>query len=159
MTLYEILTLLVAAIGAITGVTSLVRTRVIETKQLEFQAVAAALAKRQLKALEKEQSARDKSDVIVDLVKVGRSDFRFVLSNRGGATALNVNFRVAADSPDDPLVQNECDRKLPYPKLEAGQSFTLIAALHMGSAMRYPTHVSWQNADGSTEAREIYVAV
>src|SRR5205809_936975 len=82
-----------------------------------------------------------KADVTVELVKVGRTDFRFVLLNRGLALATDVNFSIAEDSADNPLVKNECERKLPYPKLEPGQSFTLIAALHMGSAMKYATHL------------------
>ncbi len=43
MSPYEILTLLVALIGAVTGLTSLMRTRRIAEKQLEFQAITAAL--------------------------------------------------------------------------------------------------------------------
>ena len=159
MKLYEILTLLVAMLGAITGIVALMWTRRVEAKQLEFQAVAAALAKRQLEALDKEQTAKDKGDVTVELVKVAPTDFRFVITNRGDAPALNVRFTIAEGSPDNPLLKNECERKLPYPKLESGQSFTLIAALHMGSAMRYATHINWQNADGSAGTQEIHVAV
>ncbi len=159
MTLYEILTVLVAVIAVITAAASLVRTRKVEEKQLEFQAITAALAKKQLAALEKEEGAKNKADVTVELVKVGRSDFRFVVSNQGHAPATNVNFTIAEESPDNPLVPNECERKLPYPKLEPGQSFTLIAALHMGSAMNYANHISWQNIDGSSGARDVHVSV
>lgn len=159
MSLHEILTLLVAVMGAVTGLTSLVRTRRIAEKQLEFQAIAAALAKRQLQAVERQEDAQSKADVTVELVKVGRTDFRFVLSNRGAAPATDVDFKIAKDSPDDPLVRNECERKLPYPQLEPGQSFTLIAALHMGSAMKYATHLTWQNPDGSRGARDAHVVL
>lgn len=159
MNLHEILTLLVALIGAVTGLTSLVRTRRIAEKQLEFQAITAALAKGQLQALESQEDAKSKADIIVELVKVGRIDFRFVVSNRGGAPAANVNFKIAEDSPDNPLVGNECEQKLPFPKLEPGQSFTLIAALRMGSAMTYATHVAWKNPDGSVGSRDAHVAV
>ena|SRR5437879_5969008 len=83
MSPYEILNLLVALIGAVTGLTSLMRTRRIAKKQLEFQAITAALAKRQLQVLERQENAESKADVTVELVKVGRTDFRFVLSNSG----------------------------------------------------------------------------
>lgn len=144
MTLYEILTILVALIGAVTGVASLIRTRKVEAKQLEYQAIAASLARKQLEVLGKQETAQSKADVVVELVKVGRSDFKFVLSNQGAAPAMNIGFRIAEGSPDDPLVRNECESKLPYPEREPGQSFTLIAALHMGSAMVYATHITWQ---------------
>jgi hypothetical protein len=159
VSLHEILTLLVAVIGAVTGLMSLVRTRRIAEKQLEFQAITAALAKRQLEALERQEDAQNKADVTVDLVRVGRTDFRFVLSNRGGAPATDVNFEIAKDSPDDPLVRNECERKLPYRKLEPGQSFTLIAAFDTGSAMKYATLLTWHNPDGSTTSRDADVAI
>lgn len=159
MTLYEILTLLVALVGAVTGVTSLIRTRGVERKNLEVQAITASLAKRQIEALDKQEGAQNKADVVVELVKLGRSDFRFVLSNQGAAPATNVAFQIAKGSPDDPLVRNECQQKLPHPKLEPGQSFTLIAARHMGSAMTYATHITWQNSDGSSGARDAQVSV
>jgi len=159
MSLYEILTLVVALIGAVTGLTSLIRTRRIAEKQLEFQAIAAALAKRQLQALDREEEARNKADVVVDLVKIGRTDFRFVLTNRGAAPATNVDFKISEDSSDNPLVVNECQQKLPFPKLEPGQSFTLIAALHLGSTMKYSTHIRWRNDDGSTGSRDAHVVI
>jgi len=159
MSPYEILTLLVALIGAVTGLTSLMRTRRIAEKQLEFQAITAALAKRQLRVLERQENAESKADVTVELVKVGHTDFRFVLSNRGLAPATDVNFSIAEDSADNPLVRNEWERKVPYPKLEPGQSFTLIAALHLGSAMKYATHLTWRDADGSTGSRDTHVAL
>jgi hypothetical protein len=159
MTLYEVLTLLVALIGAVTGIASLIRTRKVEKKHLEFQAIAASLAKRQLEALDRQEGVRTKADVVVELVKVGRNDFRFVLSNQGAAPATNIDFQIAKGSPDDPLVRNECQQKLPYQKLDPGQSFTLIAARHMGSAMTYATHITWQNIDGSSDARDAHVSV
>ena len=61
-------------------------------------------------------------------------------------------------SPDNPLVGNECQRKLPYPSLQSGQSFTLIAALHMGGAMSYQTHLRWKNSDGSQGANDIHLS-
>ena len=159
MSLYEILTLSVALLGAITGLTSLIRTRRIAAKQLEFQAIAAALTKRQLLVLERDQAATHKADVGVELVQIGRGEFRFVLTNRGHSTAENVHFKIADDSPDNPLVGNECQQKLPFPKLDPGQSFTLIAARHMGSALRYATHISWRNEDGSIGSQDAHLAL
>ena len=159
MSLYEILTLLVALIGAVTGFTSLIRTRRLAAKQLEFQAIAAALAKTQLLEFEREEAARTQADVIVELVKTGRTDFRFVLTNRGVAPAASVDFKIAVGSPDNPLVERECQEKLPFPRLDPGQSFTLIAARDMGSAIKYATHVRWQNEDGSAVSRDVHVAL
>jgi hypothetical protein len=159
MSRYEIFTLLVGIIGALTGVTSLIRTHLIAKKQLEFQATAAALAKRQLLALTREEAAKRKADVGVALVQVGRGEYRFVISNDGDAPAENVHFRIADNSPDNPLIDSECKQKLPYPKLDPGQSSKLIASRDMGSAVTYQTYISWRNQDGSTDSRDLHVSL
>ena len=159
MTYYEILTLVLAALAAITSVTSIIRTRRIAEKQLEYQAIAAALAKAQLAVLKRQEGTLTKADVTVELVKVGRTDFRFVISNRRAVPATDVTFTIAEDSPDNPLIRNECERKLPYPKLEPGQSFTLIAALHLRSAMQYATRLAWRSPDGIRVTRDVHVAL
>ena len=155
MTTYEFLSICVSLIAAAAAATSLVRARAVQEKQLEFQAITAALAQKQLELLQRQEQAKDKADITVQLVKAGRTDFRFVLFNQGKAAAVNVTMRIAEKSPDNPLIESECKRKLPYPRLEPGQSFTLIAALHMQSSMRYPVHVEWESPDGSKESRDV----
>ena len=137
---------------------SLIRTRRFQTKQLDFEAVTAALAKKQLKLIEKEEQARDQACLTAELVKIDRADYRFVIMNQGSSVASEVVFEIDPASPDNPLVKNECQRKLPYPSLQSGQSFTLIAALHMGSAMSYQTHLRWKNPDGSQGANDIHLS-
>jgi hypothetical protein len=166
MTRYEILVLIVSVIGAITGLigavsglVSLARTRAFAEKQLEFQAITAALAKRQLEALDRKERAENKADVTADLVRVGPTDWRFVVSNRGAVPAAEVSFTIPATSEDNPLILSECEQKLPFPKLEPGQSFTLHAARHLGSAMQYPVRLTWRNPDGDSDGRDVHVAL
>lgn len=139
--------------------TSLIRTRRLAAKQLEYQAIAMALAKAQLEALKRQEGAQTTADITVELVQVERTDFRFVISNRSAAPASEIMFTIAEDSPDNPLVRNEIERKLPYPKLEPGQSFTLHAALVLRSAMQYTTRLAWTNPDGARVTRDIHVAL
>lgn len=159
MTGYETLTLCVSVIAVVIAAVSLVRTRTVQRKQLELQALAAALARKQLTLLQQDEETKNKANITVELVEAGRTDFRFVLSNQGKAAATKVNLGVAKNSSDNPLLADECERKLPYPRLEPGQSFTLIAALHMGSAMSYAIHLNWENPDGSKESRDVDVSL
>jgi hypothetical protein len=111
MSFYEFLGILIGLISATIALTALVRGRVIAARQLELQAITAALAKRQLEALDRKECAESKADVTVDLVRVGRTDWRFVVSNRGGVPATEVNFTIAKTSTDNPLVRSECERR------------------------------------------------
>jgi hypothetical protein len=158
MTAYEIISLFIAIIAlAISGL-SMVRAHKVQKRQLEFEATTAALAKKRLELIEKEEKTQEQTIVTAELVKVGRSDYRFVIMNQGTTIASDVTFEIDQRSPDNPLAENECKRKLPYPSLQPGQSFTLIAALSTGSAMSYRTHLKWKNPDGSQGANDIYLS-
>lgn len=159
MSVYELLGILIGLISATIALTALVRGRVVAAKHLELQAIMAALAKRQLEALDRKERAENKADVTVDLVRVGRTDWRFVVSNLGAVPATEVNFTIAPTSPDNPLIQSECEQKLPFAKLGPGQSFTLHAALHLRSAMQYPARLTWRNPDGGSDGRDVHVAL
>jgi hypothetical protein len=159
LTPYEILALVIACLSAAPGIISLWRTHVIAKKSLEYQAIAAALAKRQLDELFKKAAAENKADITVDLVKVTSRDFRFVVSNQGLATATDVDIEIDSSSLDNPMVEGERAAKLPFPRLDPGQSFTLIAALHLRSAMQYSLHLTWKNPGGRIERRDAHVAL
>ncbi|MFH1374956.1 MAG: hypothetical protein ABII79_14325 [bacterium] len=158
MTPYEIISFLIAIVALMISALSLYRACKVQAKQLEFEAITAALAKKQLQLLEKQEQTQDQARVTAELVKVGRTDFRFVIMNQGTAVASDVTFEIDPTSPDNPLVGNECQRKLPYPSLQPGQSFTLIAGFHMGSTMSYDTHLKWKNPDGSQAANDVHLS-
>jgi hypothetical protein len=52
-------------------VTSLIRTRRIAEKQLEYQAISAALNKMQLAALQRQEDPQNEEDVTIEFVNVG----------------------------------------------------------------------------------------
>ncbi len=158
MTLYEIGIPLIALLAVVISTVSLILSRRTQEKQFEFEAINAALAKKQLELISKEETNQEKARVVAELVKVGRTDFRFVILNQSSVMATNVDFDIDKNSPDNPLVQNECKEKLPYPFLQPGQSFTLIAALHLGSAMNYNTPLSWINPDGSRDENKVHIS-
>lgn len=158
MTSYEIVSSMIAVLALIISTVSLTRTRRIQAKQLEFEAITAALAKKQLELLTKEEQSDERAHVTAELVKVGISDYRFVVMNQGTAVASFVTFKIDPASPDNPLLRNETDRKLPYPSLQPGQSFTLIADFNLDSALSYDAHLEWQNPDGSGEEKKMHLA-
>lgn len=158
MTPYEIISSFIAIVALVISTLSLVRARKVQARQLEFEAVTAALAKKQLGLIEKEEKTQGQACVTAELVKVGSADYRFVILNQGAAVASDVTFEIDPASADNPLVGNECQRKLPYPYLQPGQSFTLIAALRLGSAMSYHAHLKWKNPDGLQGVNDVHLS-
>lgn len=158
MTPYEIISSFIAFVAIVLSTVLLVRGLKVQAKLLDFEAVTAALAKKQLELIEKEHKTQEQARLTAELVKVGRADYRFVIMNQSTTVASDVTFEIDPTSPDNPLASNECQRKLPYPSLQPGQSFTLIAALHMGSAMSYQTHLKWKNPDGSHGVNHVHLS-
>ena len=142
-TINSLISLLAVTIAAI----SLVRARKVEAQQLEYSAINAAYTKKLLERIEKEERMEQKAQLSAELVKVSTGNYRFVITNEGAATATDIMFTIDSAGSDDPLSENECKRKLPYPKLHPGESFSLIAGLHMRSSMSYASRVAWKDPD------------
>lgn len=158
MTQFEIASLVIAVVALVISGVSLCRARRVQARQLEFEAITAALAKKQLELLERDERTQEQAYVTAELVRVGNTDYRFVITNQGAAVASDVTFQLDPKSPDNPLVANECRRKLPYPSLQPGQSFTLLAALHLGSAMSYNAQIKWKNPDASQGINDVHMS-
>jgi hypothetical protein len=159
MTPYEIVSSVIAGVALVISFVALRRANKAQAKQLEFEAITAALAKKQLQLLEKDEQAQEQAYVTAELVKVDRGDYRFVIMNQGVAIAADVTFEIDPTSPDNPLAANECARKLPYPSLQPGQSFTLFALLHLSSAMLYNAQIKWENPDGSQGINNVHLSM
>jgi hypothetical protein len=152
--MYEIINLALAIAAIMIAGVSLIATIRLQRRQLEFQAINAALAKKQLEVINAQEESESGAEVTAELVNIGGSGYRFVLFNQGSVAAADVNLELIEATSDDPLLPNECARKLPYPLLDPGQSFTLVAALSLGSAMVYMARVTWKDPDGSRHSRE-----
>jgi hypothetical protein len=155
----EIITAAMSLLALVISATALVRARKVDTKQLEYAAINAALTKKQLERMERDDQIAQKALVTADLVKTSSTNYSFVITNQSTVVASEITFAIAATSPDNPLVEGECQRKLPYPVLQPAQSFTLIAALHMGSSMSYPVQLSWKDPDGSVRSNELHLSI
>lgn len=126
----------------------------------EMQRATAQLAKKQLELLAQENEASHKAHISLDLIKEGRTSFRFVITNIGSADARNVNLELLLNKPsDNPLIESEVKSKLPAPKLTPGNSLSLIAALHMGSPRAYRAKLIWENPDGTKGEDETFVSL
>ncbi len=159
MTFYQVFILLIAIIAAVISLVSLVRTRKTQAEQIELQRATAALAKKQLEMLVREESELNKARIDVSIEEY-RNAHRFVLTNIGQAPAKNVAFSIEPRKHgSSPLVISDYEEKIPIPSLSPGAEVGVLAAFSMGSATAFNVKVSWDNPDGTSVKDEVFVAL
>lgn len=158
MTSYQIITALISLLAVIISTISLIRTRRVEKEQLELQKITAELSRKQIKILDREEKDHNKAQINVQLIGSG-NEYKFVISNQGNAKAKNIYFELDSNCKDNPLVKGDYEEKIPIPSLNPGNSVDLIAAICMGSEMKYNIIVKWDNPDGTHEEDNIFVAI
>jgi hypothetical protein len=126
---------------------SLMRTRSLTSLQTQLAAF-------QLKDRERIEAARTKGDIRVRLFGAG-SSHRIELSNQVGAgPASDVDIEFLDQEEDSLLPQGERKDNLPVPRLEPGESITLMVVLAMGRWPPFKIALSWKDPDGTPQRRE-----
>lgn len=93
-----------------------------------------------------------KAFVRVALVGTGRTH-RVVVQNLGPALARQVSLSVEPrEGRSTPMVQADCDEKLPIAELAPGSEVSLLATVSSASGSAFDARLVWINADGSREA-------
>jgi len=108
------------------------------------------LNKRLLEKEDAEAADEKKADLGTSFVKLGSSNYRLKVWNKGRGVARNV--RLEFPSGNDVIVQSDVDRKFPLEVLDPFQSVELIAAVHMGSKAKHEIKLTW--ADNFSESNE-----
>jgi hypothetical protein len=96
--------------------------------------------------LEKEKlgSISDKkADLGASFIKLGRSQFRLKIWNKGKCPARNV--RLEFPEGNDFVPQSEIDAKLPLEALEQYQSIELLTYIHFGSKSKHVVKLIWSD--------------
>ena len=160
MTPYDIIAAVLSVAAIVVSVYALRAQRRLQKESNDLQRATSELAKKQLELLLREDRLHNHARITLDLIKESRTSFRFVIANISNVDARNVNLELLLDNPaDSPLIASEVSEKLPAPRLSPGSSFTLIAALHMGSPLAYNAKLSWTNPDGTEIVDETFVAL
>lgn len=154
MSAYEQLSLLVSVLAVIISTVSLVRTRKLAKEQLELERVTAELSKLQIQSIEEDRASKKKPKFNVTLSNLGKSSF-FYISNTGQGSALDVNFELV-DCDDNPLT-GDFSEKFPHPEMKANSRVKLMAAIHMGSPLKYQVKLSWKNESGESQNEIFWV--
>jgi hypothetical protein len=103
--------------------------------------------------LEKERSEalnKKQADLGASFIKIGSSDRRLKIWNKGKAAARNV--MIEFPEGNNILIQSEIDQKFPLELLDTYQSVELIVAGAMGMKRKHPIRLIW--ADDFNERNE-----
>lgn len=151
---YEALSLFVSVIAVVISTVSLVRTRELAKEQIELERVTAELSKLQIQALQEDRKSKTKPKFNVTLSKLGKSSF-FYISNTGEGAAYDVNFELI-DCEDSPLT-GDFPEKFPHPEMKTNSRVKLMAAMHMGSPLKYQVKLSWKNESEDQQSEIFWV--
>jgi hypothetical protein len=160
LSIFELLTLLIACVAAFISLLAISGQRKLQREANDMQRATSKLAQKQLEILEREDKSKVEARVKLDLIKEGKNDYKFRITNISTQDARNVDLKLLLNRPsDDPIIKSEYLQKLPAKVLSPGSSVSLIAALHIGSPTAYNAILSWLNPDGSTSSYETYASL
>jgi hypothetical protein len=106
---------------------------------------------------ESEAAEEKKADLGATVIKLGSSNYRVKIWNKGKAAARNI----AIDFPDgnDLIINSEVERKFPLEVLDRLQAVELIASVHMGTKSKHTVRLNWSDDSNETNEKTIYLTV
>jgi hypothetical protein len=112
------------------------------------------LNKRLLEKEDSEAREEKKADLGATFVKLGSSNYRLKIWNKGKSAATNV--RIEFPSGNDVISQSDVERKFPLESLEPFQSVELIAAVHMGTKSKHEVKLLWEDEHSAANEKTTY---
>lgn len=94
------------------------------------------------------------ADLSANIIKVGKSNYRLKIFNRGKSVAKNVKL-IDMDKDNTALIASEIQRKFPVPILEQHQSVELVATVDLGSGPRIDIKLVWDDDTGKNNEKEL----
>lgn len=166
MTVYEIISSLLAVVAVVISLVSLVRTRRVaqaqvelQRKQVELQTEQAALARLQRGVLETELIKRNAADVRVYLASTTHGHSFFV-QNVGPVDARDVSVSIVSRmTGKSPIVGTEATSKLPIKRLMPDHKIGLIAGLSFDTGTDFDVTTTWKDPNGETKTSRFDVSL
>jgi hypothetical protein len=137
-----------AVLALILSAWSMKKTNDFNRRQKEFIENNDRLNQMLIEKEAQESEAQKRADLSANFIKVGKSDYRLKVFNRGPGTATNVRVELVDQAARDMLIESDVNRKFPVPILEQHQNVDLIAGVHLGSPGRIEIALVWDDASG-----------
>lgn len=123
-------------------------------KANKFGATADRLNTMLIEREEAEGVASKKADLSANMIKIGKSDYRLKVFNRGKGTARNVRLTDLTGASSI-IIASSIQSKFPIPILEQHQSVELPAAVSLGSSLRCHIKLLWDDETGADHEKEL----
>jgi len=106
---------------------------------------------------EGEAAEEKKADLGATVIKLGSSNYRVKIWNKGKSPARNISI----DFPDgnDLIIHSEVERKFPLEVLDRLQAVELIAAVHMGTKSKHTVRLTWSDDFREANEKTVYLTV
>lgn len=151
------MTAIVSILAFAMSVYSTKKTVEFNRRQREFIETNDELNKMLLDREEQESLSQKQADISANFIKVGSSNYRLKVFNRGRGLAHNV--RIEFPSGNEILIEDDVDAKFPMPSLEPQQSVELIAAVCMDSPRRMEMKFVWDDQSGKNREKLLTIAM
>jgi hypothetical protein len=110
-----------------------------------------------LKKGESEALDARKADLGASFIKLGSSNYRLKIWNKGKASARDV--RIDFPEGNDVVPHSEIERKFPLESLEQYQSVELIAAVSMDTKSKHTIRLAWSDGYSDKNEKTVYVTL
>ena len=144
-----------AVLALILSAWSMKKTNDFNRRQKEFIDTNDRLNQMLIEKEAEESEAQRRADLSANFIKIGKSDYRLKIYNRGPGTASNVRVELLDQAARDMLVESDVARKFPVPILEQHQNVDLLAAVHMQSPSRIEIALVWDDAFGKDRRKPL----
>lgn len=112
------------------------------------------LNQRLLEKEEAESISAKKADFGASFIKLGNSNYRLKIWNKGKAPAHDVSIQFPEGN--DCIVESEIAEKFPLEALDTHQSVELIAAVHMGTKRKHAIKFLWSDSLSQENEKTVY---
>jgi hypothetical protein len=141
-----------AFLALIVAIWSAVQTGRFNRRQNDFAETAQRLNEMLIAREAADTEHKDKADVSANFVKIGKSNYRLKIFNRGVSEARNVRMELLAGR--DLISDDELRQKFPLPALEPQQNVELLCRVHMQSSRRAHIRLIWDDVSGQDRTKE-----
>lgn len=116
------------------------------------------LVRQQLEKNKIEERNSKTANVSARLYKVAKNDWRLKIFNKGPSIANNVSCS-SADIENSMFSASSFSTKLPLAKMEQGDSVEINAFVHLQSPSKETVILTWDDASGSNQSKEVEVTL
>ncbi|MGB4441674.1 MAG: hypothetical protein WBJ62_05560 [Coriobacteriia bacterium] len=143
-----------AGLALVLSVIATVTTVRFNSRQKSLIESQELLNQRLLTREENEARADRRADLGANLIKLGKSNWRLKVYNKGKAPARDVT--ISCPDGDNLLIQSDVNSKFPLEVLEPMQGVELHAAVYLGSKSKYTITLRWADDFSDSNEKTVY---